>query len=256
MGSDSSSARITAGIERADGAGPRGVPRGLDRRAHGRARWRGAFLAAGLVFAALLTGCGEPGSHARAAFVLIDISGGYAGEMKKAQSVSNYLLANMNSGDSLAIAFIDNSSFTERNVIARTSFDHRPSVANQQKRALRAQLDAFVERFRVPSSHSDITGGVLLATDYLRESGAGQRYLFILSDLHEDLPPWLNRGMPVDLSDVQVIAVNVKRQRSDNNDPQAYQQRLATWQQRVESGGGSWRLVNDLARLETAMVGW
>lgn len=208
----------------------------------------GAFLAVSLV------SCSEPVDHSRAAYVLIDISSDYAAELKKAQTLSNYLLANLHSGDSLAIAFIDNSSFTERNIIARTTFDHRPSVANQQKRAFQAQLNAFIKSFRVPSYHSDISGGVLLAADYLKEVGAGRQYLFLLSDLHEDLPAHLNRDVAVSLRDVQVVAINVKRQRSDNNDPQAYQNRLAAWQQRVEESGGKWQMVNDLARLESAVV--
>ncbi|MEX0730058.1 MAG: hypothetical protein WED00_15420 [Aquisalimonadaceae bacterium] len=224
------------------------------RNSRQNARWRKLWLAVIAFLIMLLLGCGEPANNSRAAFVLIDISSDYAGELEKARTLSNYLLANLNSGDSLAIAFIDNSSFTERNIIARMTFDHRPSAANQQKREVKAQLDAFVGRFSVPSHHSDITGGVLLATDYLVETNAGQRYLFILSDLHEDLPPWLNREAPVKLNEVQVVAVNVKRQRSDNNNPQAYQQRLAGWQQRVEDSGGRWRVVNDLARLENTVV--
>lgn len=201
----------------------------------------------------LLVGCDKPENHSRAVFVLIDISSDYAAELGKAQTLSNYLLANLESGDSLAVAFIDNSSFSERNIIARTTFDHRPSVVSQQKRLFQSQLAAFIDQFRVPSHHSDISGGVLLAADYLKEIEAGNKYLFILSDLQEDLPPWLNRDMNASLDQVQVIAVNVKRQRRDNNNPQDYQQRLASWQSRVENSGGHWQLVNDLARLESSM---
>lgn len=219
-----------------------------------RTAWNRGRLLASALLATLLMGCSAPVNHSRAAFVLIDISSDYATELKKAQTLSNYLLANLHSGDSLAIAFIDNSSFTDRNIIARTTFDHRPSVANQQKRALQTKLDAFVERFRVPSYHSDISGGVFLASDYLKEIGAGQQYLFILSDLHEDLPPSLNRDIAVSLANVRVVAINVKRQRSDNNDPEAYQNRLAAWQHRIEESGGEWQMINDLARLERAVV--
>lgn len=207
-------------------------------------------LWAGVLLIALCSGCSQPGGHAKSAFVLVDISSDYANELHKANTLSRYLLASLDSGDSLAIAFIDNSSFTERNIIARATFDHRPSVAIAQKRALQAELTAFMERFKVPSHHSDITGGVLLARDYLNETTARHRQLYILSDLHEDLPPWLNRDMTISLEGIEVIAVNVKRQRSDNNNPEAYQQRLTHWQQRVEDNGGRWQLVNDLARLQ------
>lgn len=202
-------------------------------------------LATGLVIA-----CGEPRNHSRAAFVLIDISTDYAAELDKAQALSRYLLGRLEGGDSLAIAFIDNSSFTELNYIARADFDHRPSVATRQKWQVSEQLDAFVERFRVPSAHSDISGGVLLATDFLDANGAGEKVLFILSDLHEDLPPWLERDMAPDLDGIRVVAVNVKRQRSDNNDPGQYRRRLAHWQQHVEENGGQWQVINDLARLD------
>lgn len=203
-----------------------------------------------MMLIAMLVACGEARNHSRAVFVLIDIHGDYASEVEKARALTNYLLGTLNSGDSIAIAFIDNSSFSERNFIARADLDHRPSVATQQKRVVSAELNAFLERFSVPSAHSDITGGVLLARDYLRESGAGHRSLFILSDLEEDLMPGMNRDMSLGLEDVQVVAVNATRRQSDNFDPNAYQQRLALWQARVEESGGHWRVANDLSRLE------
>ncbi|WP_111641143.1 VWA domain-containing protein [Marinimicrobium alkaliphilum] len=197
-----------------------------------------------------LIGCSQNGAQSRAVFVLVDISSDYASELHQAQTLTRYLLGELNSGDSLAIAFIDNSSFTERNIIARATFDHRPSVTTHQKRLIRQQLDAFVTRFRVPSHHSDITGGLLLGADYLHETGAGQRQLFILSDLHEDLPPWLNRDVAVNLQGVQVVAINAKRQQQDNHNPAHYRERLSRWQERVEASGGHWHLVSELGRLE------
>lgn len=206
------------------------------------------------MLAALLPGCNERVDHRRAVFVLIDISSDYASELEKAQTLNNYLLSNLRSGDSLAVAFIDNSSFTERNIIAKATFDYRPSAAITQKRAIRSKLNSFVKDFRVPSYHSDISGGMFLATDYLQDTDAGQRYLFILSDLHEDLPPQLKRDITMNLNGIEVFAVNVKRQRSDNNDPQAYQKRLTVWQQRVEVSGGRWQVVSNLGRLESALA--
>jgi hypothetical protein len=211
-----------------------------------------ALALAGALALLLLQGCSGPADNRRAVFILIDISGDYASELQQARTLSNYMLANLNSGDSLAIAFIDNSSFTERNIIARATFDHRPSVASQQKRLFQAQVEGFLEKFRVPSHHSDITGGILLASDFLHEMEAGRKHLFILSDLHEDLPPWLDREVQANLDSIQVVAVNVKRQRRDNNNPREYQERLASWQQRVEESGGHWQLVNDMTRLERA----
>ena len=198
----------------------------------------------------LATACSEPGSQSRAAFVLVDISGDYASEIEEVRNLTNYLLADLNSGDSIGIAFIDNSSFSNRNIIARADLDRRPSIATQQKRQVRSELDDFLERFSVPSYHSDITGGILLAQEFFDESQAGRHYLFVLSDLQEDLKPGMIRDMRLRLDGTEVVAVNVKRHRGDNYDPQAYERRLGHWQARVEEGGGEWRVANDLARLE------
>ncbi len=211
-------------------------------------------MAVTLVAALSLAGCGEAQNRNQAVFILIDIHGDYAAEMERARDLTNYVLGQLTSGDSIAIAFIDNSSFTERNYIARTKFDHRPSVATQQKRIVRSELDAFMERFSVPSAHSDITGGVLLASDFLRESGAGRKTLFMVSDLEEDLMPGMDRDMPLGLEGVEVVAVNVPRRATDNFDPRAYQRRLAQWEARVEDSGGTWRVANDLSRLQELAV--
>ena len=215
-----------------------------------RAALQGLRLITAVLLGWLLVGCGEPTNHSRAAFVLMDISGSYAAERDQARRLTNYLLSQLDTWDSLAVGFIDNSSFTERNIIAQVTFDERPSVASQQKRIFQRRVIGFMDNFQTPSYHSDITGGVLLARDYLEEVDAGQKHLFLLSDLHEDVPPRLERDMKLNLSDVQVVAINVKRQRSDNENPQEYEQRLASWEKRVEENGGRWALVNNMERLE------
>lgn len=219
----------------------------------GRSPWRPSGSTwAGLLLAVLglVAACGATENQNRAAFVLVDISGQYASEIQEVRNLTNVLLADLDSGDSMGVAFIDNSSFSNRNIIARADFDRRPSVATQQKRQVRSEVDDFLERFSVPSYHSDITGGILLAQEFFRESEAGQHYLFVLSDLQEDLKPDMNRDMPLELEGVDVVAVNVKRHRSDNYNPAAYEQRLDQWRARVEEGGGEWHVANDLTRLE------
>jgi hypothetical protein len=42
----------------------------------------------------------------------------------------------------------------------------------------------------------------------------------------------------------------VTKLRTDNIDPREYLNRLTDWQQKVESGGGKWRVINDLDRLD------
>ena len=87
-----------------------------------------------ILLALAVTACSEPQSKARAVYLLLDTSGTYTAEMDKAQKIINYLLATLDSGDSIAIARIDSGSFSEKDIVARVTFDDRPSTANQQKR--------------------------------------------------------------------------------------------------------------------------
>lgn len=198
----------------------------------------------------LILGCSMPQSKTRAVFLLLDTSGTYTEEMNKAQSIMNYLLATLDSGDSIAIARIDSGSFSEKDIIAHTTFDSRPSTTNDQKRALKSQIDRFVANTRRGSRHTDITGGVLQASEFLTETGAGERYILIFSDLEEDLQKGHIRDFPLELPGIHVAALNVTKLRSDNIDPRDYMKRLNQWQQRVTQAGGDWDVINDLERID------
>lgn len=105
------------------------------------------------------------------------------------------------------------------------------------------------------SPYTDITGGVLQAVEYLNESGAGQKHILIFSDLEEDLEKGYVRDIPFLMEGVQVVALNVTKLRSDNIDPREYLKRLEQWRQRLEDGGGTWRVINDLERLDKILAG-
>jgi len=47
--------------------------------------------------------------------------------------------------------------------------------------------------------------------------------------------------------------LNVTKLRSDNVDPREYLGRLNDWKQRVETGGGRWKVVNNLEHLESLL---
>ena len=197
-----------------------------------------------------LSACNEPESKARAVYLLLDTSGTYTAEMDKAQKIMNYLLATLDSGDSIAIARIDSGSFSEKDIIARVTFDDRPSTANQQKRLFKERIDEFVANTRKGSRHTDITGGMLQASEYLEETGAGKKYVLIFSDLEEDLQTGHIRDFPISLPDVHVVALNVTKLRSDNIDPRDYMKRLDLWESRVYEAGGTWGVINDLERMD------
>src|SRR5690625_7406849 len=122
---------------------------------------RRALVLLAICTALLLHGCSAPEDQRRAAFILIDISGDYASELQQARVLSNYLLANVNSGDSLAITFIDNNSFTECNVNARATFDHLPRIDRQQEQHFQREEEGFLRKFKVTSHHIEIAGGIL-----------------------------------------------------------------------------------------------
>jgi hypothetical protein len=91
---------------------------------------------------------------------------------------------------------------------------------------------------------------VLQAAEWLRETGARERYILVFSDLEEDLPEGYVRNFDIDVTGIHVVALNVTKLRSDNVDPREYAERLANWEKRVVSGKGSFKVVNDLERLD------
>ena len=204
--------------------------------------------------AVFIAGCSsEQVPNTRGVYMLMDTSGTYTQELEQAQRVINYILANLEPGDSFAVARVDTASFSEKDIIAKVAFDDRPSRANQQKRNFRDKIDRFVKSVK-GSAYTDITGGTLQAIEWLTEAGTGHNTILIFSDLKEDLKEGYIRDIPLQLTGFKVVALNVTKLRSDNVDPREYLDRLANWQQRVESGGGTWQVVNDLERLEKVLT--
>ena len=80
------------------------------------------LLIAGLA-TMLLSGCGPQVNRSQAVYVLIDTSGTYAKEVVKAQSVVNYVLGNLQPGDSLAVARVKSRSFSEKDIVAKVNHD-------------------------------------------------------------------------------------------------------------------------------------
>lgn len=201
------------------------------------------------VLGVLLAGCADTTSRSRAVYMLMDTSGTYAAELEKARTIVNYLLGTLQPGDSLAVARIDTGSFSEKDIINKVTFDGRPSRSNEQKRVFRQAIDDFIASVK-RSPYTDITGGVLQAVEYLNETGAGKKTVLIFSDMEEELAKGFVRDFPIQISGIRVVALNVTKLRQDNIDPRKYMSRLELWKKRVETGGGTWQVINDLERLE------
>ena len=202
-----------------------------------------------LIFALLASCSSDTAPRNSGVYMLLDTSGTYAEELIKAEQIVRYTLSKLDATDTFAVARIDTGSFSERDIIAKASFDDRPSAVNRQKRLFAEQVSEFVENAK-PSSYTDITGGLLRAVEFLNEKGTGNKTILIFSDLKEDLQSGYVRDIDIELQGFEVIALNVTKLRSDNIDPREYLGRLEEWRGKVEKTGGKWRVINDLDGLE------
>ena len=202
-----------------------------------------------VILVVCLAGCSNPKDRSRGVYMLLDTSGTYARELNKAQSILNYLLGVLQPGDTLAVARIDTGSFSEKDIVAKATFDERPSITNNQKRSFQKKVNTFTSTVK-SSNYTDISGGILQAIEFLNEQGSGKKFILIFSDLKEELAQGYVRDIPFQLAGFNVIALNVTKLRADNLDPKIYQGRVDHWRGEVEKGGGSWNMINDLENLD------
>lgn len=210
-----------------------------------------ALVLSSVVF---LGACADPGGHTRGVYMLVDTSGTYAEEVDKARLIVNYLLGSLEPGDALAVARVHSRSFSEKDIISKVLFDRRPSQANAQKRAFRDNIAKFTGGVK-SSEHTDITGGLIQAAEYLNETGVRYKTILIFSDMQEELDKVTVRNFPISLKNIRIVAVNVTKLRTDNVDPRLYLGRLEWWQKRVmEAGASEWRVINDLENLDAIIA--
>ena len=80
----------------------------------------------------LLVSCsGESVPTNTGVYMLLDTSGTYTQELDKAEQIIRYTLSKLNTADTFAVARIDTASFSEKDIIAKASFDDRPSAVNR-----------------------------------------------------------------------------------------------------------------------------
>jgi hypothetical protein len=196
-----------------------------------------------------ITACAPPAARNTGVYLLIDTSGSYNRQITKAEQITLYALTRLQSSDSIAVARIDTGSFTEKDIIAKATFDDRPSTANAQKRAFASRVEKFIDQ-SPPAPYTDITGGLLQAIEFLNEKHTSRKEILILSDMKEELAKGYVRDIPLDFKGFDVVALNVSKLRTDNFDPRLYLTRLDEWRSRVEKGGGHWRVINDIDHLD------
>jgi len=193
-----------------------------------------------------LSACGDSRIHSHAVYMLVDTSGTYAQEMSKAAKIINFLLATLNPGDSLAVAKVETRSFTEKDIVAKATFDKRPSQATQQKRLFKSKIEEFSKDIK-GSAFTDITGGLIQGAEYLNETQAGNKTIVVFSDMQEELGKGTVRDFPIKLDGIRIVALNVTKLGTDNADPRLYLDRLEDWKAKaLKAGATEWVVVNDL----------
>jgi hypothetical protein len=214
---------------------------------------KGASSLAVLGVLLFIVACGPETNHNQAVYVLIDTSGTYAKETGKAQLVVNYLLGSLNPGDALAVGRVKSRSFSEKDIVAKVSLGKDPLAANAQKRAFSEQIAEFAKTTKDAkgSRYTDITGGLILAAEFLNESQAGRKTIVIFSDMQEELDYKTVRDFPIRLDGIRLVALNVTKLDTDNVDPRRYIDRLEWWERRARTAGASdWKVVNDMEHLD------
>src|SRR5437879_6904604 len=191
--------------------------------------------------ALLLSACSSTVPHNTGVYLLVDSSGSYNRQVNKAEQIILFALSRLQPLDSLAVARIDTASFTEKNIIAKATFDDRPSTANQQKRAFASRVEKFADESK-PAPYTDITGGLLQAIEFLNEKKTSRKEILIFSDMKEELAKGYVRDLPLHFKGFEVVALNVTKLRSDNFDPREYLSRLDVWSATAVNGGGRWLL--------------
>lgn len=207
------------------------------------------FLA--LIVMAAFTGCSDSKEYETAFCALADISGTYAGEKKSmVKIIKAGILPEMIPGDSLFFIMIDSNSYAEDNLVTKLTLDYRPTEANSQKLALSKSLDKFA-RGNDRSRHTDISGAMMLCSDFLKATRSGTQVMFVFSDMKEELPAGVVRKFSnKEFAGIDIAAMNVIKLNRDSANPEIYRNRLKNWEKRIIKGGArSWNTLIDATKI-------
>jgi hypothetical protein len=208
-------------------------------------------LALALALALGMGGCSDASRYSQAVAILIDTSGTYADQKPEvARIVKREVLPELVPGDTVAVIRIDSESYEKADLISFVTLDQRPTHANAQKLALAKSLDEFAAKDE-RSQYTDIPGAMMLASEYLRETGAKSRAIVLFSDMEAELPPGTKRHFGEhEFDGIHVVALNVKQLSRDNANPDVLRSRLASWEKEVTTAGaGGWNTFMDPAKL-------
>lgn len=193
-------------------------------------------------------GCDIP-KDTRAVYVLVDIQDPYVQQSTILISSIRRILNALKPADSISIARIDTENFSKKNVISYIKFEHRPAMANAQKRAFLASVKQFCKNYDT-GKNNDITGGILHAIEYLNETKATETYILLLSDLKSKVKGGHIQNFTINFNGIQVIAMQMKTLDIEDEISEKYLKRIAQWKQRVITGEGQWVMIKDAKALD------
>ena len=205
----------------------------------------------------MIAACTDNKEYETSYCTLVDISGTYSAEKKGVVNIVKAgILPRMIPGDSLFFVKIDSNSYSDENLVTKLTLDYRPTQANNQKMILAKKLDRFGSG-KAKSRMTDISGAMMLCSDYLKATQSGTQVIFIFSDMKEELPAGVVRKFADDeFAGIDIAAMNVIKLKKDSANPEVYRKRMRKWDQRfISSGANSWTTLLDATKIEEFIYG-
>jgi hypothetical protein len=219
-----------------------------------QSRIKSSLLA--LTLAVSAAACTDSKQYETSYCALVDVSGTYAGEKATVvNTIKAGIVPQMIPGDSMFFVMIDSNSYSEDNLVTKLTLDYRPTTANNQKLAVARQLDDF-SKGNARSNKTDISGALMLCSDYLKATGSGTKVMFVFSDMNEELPAGVVRKFAEDeFQGIDLVAMNIIKLNKDSANPEVYRKRLDTWHQRTTtSGARSWSTLLDGTKIPDYII--
>ncbi len=202
--------------------------------------------------ASVAAACTDSKKYETSYCALVDISGTYAKEKKSVVNIIKAgIVPEMVPGDTLFFVKIDSNSYAEENLVKKLTLDYRPTKANSEKLAFAKNLDKFAKS-KARSRLTDISGALMLCSDYLKATESGTQVMFVFSDMKEELASGVVRKFADDEFDgMDIAAMNVIKLNRDSVNPEVYRKRLRKWDQRITSAGArSWNTLLDATKIQ------
>ncbi|MFV2033057.1 MAG: hypothetical protein ACC663_11220 [Gammaproteobacteria bacterium] len=206
----------------------------------------------GIFVASFVAACTDSKNYETSYCALVDVSGTYAKEKGNVVNIIKAgIVPQMIPGDTLFFVKIDSNSYAEENLVTKMTLDYRPTKANAQKLAISKTLDKF-GKGKAWSRLTDISGALMLCSDYLKATKSGTQVMFVFSDMKEELPSGVKRKFAKDeFEGMDIAAMNVIKLSKDSRNPEVYRKRLKKWDKRITGAGArSWNTLLDATKIQ------